>query len=123
MIFRKSSHQLDDDHGIPFVEQPPKDFFCPVTYGLLLQPHLTACCGNHLSQETATLIQREGVRCPLCNEIGLKTMLDKGFQRKVNELRVFCHCEDRGCGWQGSLSDLERHVHSCQIEIISDQST
>ena len=34
-----------------FVEQPPADFFCPVTTDLLLQPHLTSCCGNYLSEE------------------------------------------------------------------------
>ena len=112
-IFRKSSHQLDDDCDMPFVEQPSKDFFCPVTYGLLLQPHLTSCCGKHLSHEAATLIERKEGTCPLCNEIGLKTMLDKGFQRKVKELRVFCRHKDIGCGWQGKLSDLDQHLQSC----------
>ena len=99
-----------------FVKQLSKDFVCPVTYGLLLQPHLTACCGKHLSQEAATRIQREGGACPLCNEPQLKAMLDKHFLRQVNELRVFCRHKDRGCGWQGELSDLERHVQSCPMK-------
>ena len=42
-------------------------------------------------------------------------MLSKHFQRQVNELRVFCRHEDKGCGWQGELSDLERHVQSCPM--------
>ena len=111
MIFRKSSDQPQPGgEEFPFVEQPSEDFFCPVTYGLLLQPHLTACCGKHLSREAATWIQREGGACPLCKKPHLKTMLDKRFRRQVNELRVFCRHEDRGCGWQGELSDLECHV-------------
>ena len=106
---------IEEDYPLKFVEQPSKDFFCPVTYGLLLQPHLTSCCGKHLSQEAATRIQREGEPCPLCKRPYWRTMKNKGFRRQVNELRVFCRHEDRGCGWQGELSDLERHVQSCPI--------
>ena len=117
MIFRKSSDQpTPAEEDFPFVEQPSEDFFCPVTRDLLLQPHLTGCCGKHLSQEAATRIQREGGACPLCNEPCLNTMLNKRFLRQVNELRVFCRHEDRGCGWQGELSDLERHVQSCPMK-------
>ena len=114
VIFRDQPPSAEED--FPFVEQPSEDFFCPVIYGLLLQPHLTACCGKHLSQEAATRIQREGGACPLCNEPHLTTVLDKRFRRQVNELCVFCRHEDRGCGWQGELSDLERHVQSCPMK-------
>ena len=98
-----------------FVVQPSKDFFCPVTCGLLLQPHLTECCGNHFSQEAVARIQREGKSCPMCNSAPFNTMLNKQFLRQVNELRVFCHHEDRGCEWQGELSALEGHISSCRV--------
>ena len=96
-----------------FVEEPPDDFFCPVTYGLLLQPHLTKCCGNHLSWEANAWIKEKGGACPMCNAPHLKTMLNKHFQHQVNGLHVFCRHEDQGCGWQGELSELDRHVYSC----------
>lgn len=99
-----------------FVEEPSNDFFCPVITNLLIQPHLTACCGMHLSQVAATRIQAEGGACPLCNTPHLNTVLNKHFQRQVNALRVLCHHEDRGCGWQGELSDLNRHVNSCPMK-------
>ena len=98
-----------------FVEQPSENFFCPVMYGLLLQPHLTACCGKHLSEEAAMRIQGEGGACPMCKEPNLSTVLNKHFLRQVNELRVFCLHEDRGCEWQGELSELEHHVQSCGL--------
>ena len=97
-----------------FVEQPSEDLFCPVTTGLLLQPHLTECCGKHLSQEAATRAQGAGL-CPLCNTAGFSTMLNGYFLRQVNKLHVFCRYEDRGCGWQGELSDLDRHTRSCPM--------
>ena len=43
-------------------------------------------------------------------------MLDKNVRRYVNELRVFCNHKDRGCKWEGDLSDLEHHVQSCPMK-------
>ena len=77
---------LEEDYL--FVEQPSKDFFCPVTFSLLLQPHLTSCCGNHISQEAASRIQREGGPCPLCNTHSWSTFFSKHFQRQVKSLCV-----------------------------------
>ena len=94
-------------------------FFCPVTYGLLLQPHLTSCCGNHLSQEATTrILQEEKGPCPLCKtpHNNWSAVLNKHFQRQVNALRVFCHHEDRGCGWHGELSDLQNHTQVCPMK-------
>ena len=96
-----------------FVGKPSEDFFCPVMYGLLLEPHLTTCCGNHLSRDAATRIEGEGRPCPLCKAPHLKTTLNKHFRRQVYELRVFCCHKSRGCGWEGELSDQKHHVQSC----------
>ncbi|CAI8045209.1 hypothetical protein GBAR_LOCUS25025, partial [Geodia barretti] len=98
-----------------FVEEPSVDFFCPVTYGLLLQPHLTSCCGKHLSEEAATRIKKEGRACPHCNTSPWSVMLDKHFQRKVNSLSVFCCHEDRGCWWIGELAAFHNHVLCCPM--------
>ena len=98
-----------------FVEAPSEEFYCPVTTGLLLEPHLTSCCGKHLSQEAATRIQREGGACPLCKAPSWSTMLNKHFQRQVKSLCVFCRHEERGCGWQGELGTLDSHVQSCPM--------
>ena len=97
---------------IHLLSSPASDFFCPVMMNLLDQPHLTTCCGMHLSRVAATRIQGA---CPLCKAPHLNTVLNKHFQRQVNALDVFCRHEDRGCGWQGELSDLKRHIKSCPM--------
>ena len=102
------------EEDLSLVEQPSDDFFCPVTFGLLLQPHLTSCCGKHISQEAVTRIMGEGGACPLC-KMPWKTMLDKSFQRQVSSLHVFCRYEERGCGWQGDLAAFHHHVRSCPM--------
>ena len=98
----------EDDYS--FVENPSKDFFCPVMMDLLLQPHLTSCCGKHVSQDAVRQLKKEGKGCPLCNKSQWKTMLSIHYLRQVTELRVFCR--DSECDWQGELSQLEGHMQS-----------
>ena len=93
-----------------------------MTLGLLLQPHLTSCCGKHLSEESATRIQGEGGPCPLCKSPDWGTMLDKLFRRQVKELHVFCRHKEEGCWWKGELSYFKQHVHSCQFRYKLYQS-
>ena len=99
-----------------FVEPPSEDFFCPVMTCLMFEPHLTSCCGKHLSQEAATRIQGERGACPLCKEQSWSTVLNKHFQRQIYSLHVFCYNEDRGCGWQGELATLNHHLLSCPMK-------
>lgn len=112
-VISSSACLLEDEYA--FVEQPSEDFFCPVTKGLLLQPHLTSCCGNHISEEAAARIQGEEGGCPLCKKQIWGTMFSKHFQRQVNLLHVFCRHEDKGCGWRGELASFHSHIKICPM--------
>ena len=96
-----------------FVQQPSQDLFCPVTFELLLDPHLTACCGNHLSQRAVTRLKRGAKPCPICKEPDLATMLDKFHRRKVCEVQVRCPHTPSGCEWVGEVGELNQHIHTC----------
>ena len=96
-----------------FVEQPSKEFLCPVTFELLLEPHLTGCCGNHLSERAVVRLKQEKKPCPICNELDLATMFDKFHKRKVLELKVRCPHTPNGCEWVGEVGDLNRHTETC----------
>ena len=96
-----------------FVERPSQDFFCPVSLELLLEPQQLSCCGNHLSRETATRLQREGKACPMCNEQEWQSMVDKYHRPKVREVRVRCPHKGSGCDWVGEVNELTRHTDSC----------
>ena len=95
---------------VDFVEEPSRDFFCPVTLDILREPQQTLCCGNHISPEAVATLQKSGKPCPLCKEVNFKTLPDKFFKRKVNELKVRCPRKSVGCRWVGELAGLERHL-------------
>ena len=97
----------------PFVEEPSQDFYCPVTYDVMVEPHLTSCCGKNLSERAVFRIQREGNPCPLCRGSNWSTLLNKELQDMVGALRVFCPHVDRGCKWKGKLRQFDSHVEHC----------
>ena len=99
----------------PFVEEPSQDFYCPVTFGLLLQPHRTSCCRQNLSVEAVNRLQREKKTCPLCREPKWSTELNREFECEVQKLCVFCPYVDRGCKWEGQVKTFDRHVCSCNM--------
>jgi hypothetical protein len=97
----------------PFVEEPSQDFYCPVTYDVMVEPHFTSCCGKNLSERAVFRIQREGNPCPLCRRSNWSTLLNKELQDMVGALRVFCPHVDRGCKWKGKLRQFDSHVEHC----------
>ena len=107
--------QVSADEDYAFLERLSEDYFCPVMMGLLVQPHLTSCCGKHLSEESATRIQGEGKPCPLCKSTEWSSVLNKHLRREVYELQVYCWYKERGCQWKGELSYLHKHTQSCQF--------
>ena len=84
-----------------FVEQPPEEYFCPVSFAVLLEPYQTQCCGNHLSQEAYQRLR--GQPCPLCKEENFTAMKDKFHRRKVLSLKVKCPYKAEGCEWEETL--------------------
>ena len=94
-----------------FVDPPPEEYFCPVTFELLTDPRQTnSCCGHHLSRAAAEQLEAEGEPCPLCKEWPLKTAEDLFFKRKVLQLKIRCSNKPEGCQWVGELGDLDHHL-------------
>lgn len=101
---------------LDFLEEPSPDFLCPVTLELMLDPQQTLCCGNHVSREAAVKLQEESKPCPLCKEVPLRTVQDKFFGRKINELKVRCIQHSQGCEWMGEVGELQRHLNCGSLE-------
>ena len=105
----ETSIQKDFD----FVERPSEDFFCPVTLDLLLNPHQTMCCGNHLSEKAVSRLQRDSKPCPMCKEPQLTTVRDKFHGRRVSAIQVRCPRTPAGCEWVGEVGGVNQHTASC----------
>ena len=93
-----------------YVAPPPEELSCSICLQVLCDPTLTSCCGQHFCRGCIDRVMARGHVCPLCNEKGFQTMLNKEKYRKVRELKVYCKLKAQGCGWVGELGALERHL-------------
>ena len=108
----KGSEETNQEE-FDFVGQPSEDFFCPVTFELLLNPHQTTCCGHHLSEKAVNRLQREGKPCPMCKESKLVTMPDKFFKRKASAVLIRCPYKESECEWVGEVGRAKQHIAAC----------
>ena len=110
MVMARSVVPRDEEYD--FIEQPSRDFFCPVTFDVLLEPYQTSCCGNHLSETAYQQLQAQGKPCPVCKEEPLKAVKDKYHKRRVSSLKVRCPHKAKRCEWEGELGSLEQHLNA-----------
>ena len=128
---------LYDADDLEFV-QPLQDYFqlkCPICLDILLDdPHLVSCCGHHIC---GACLRNMGLLkpCPLCKSAKFQKVPDKGYQRALNSLQVYCLYKKDGCPWSGELKELGHHIakegtcayvrfpckHSCRESIIRSE--
>lgn len=96
-----------------FIEVPLPEYFCPITYELLLNPYLSSCCGKHFSQEVA---KKSNEKCPCCRHEKPTFTLNKAQQHLLLSLKMRCRYKDRGCTWTGEGFDFVNHLEEkCQF--------
>ena len=118
IIYRAPSSADDEEETYHFVEEPSRDYFCPILDELLLEPHLTECCGQHLSERAVEQLKRRIRPCPMC-AMPLVTIKDIHFRRKVRELPVFCPNKNKGCQWVAEVSAVKEHMEVCPWKFSS----
>ena len=96
-----------------FVESPTEDLEtkCDICLLVLRNPHQTQCCGSLFCESCVEWVQQQKQPCPECNEAEFSTFYDKSLERTLNELKVRCIHEKRGCAWTGELVELDRHLN------------
>ena len=68
--FRMAMSKLAKDQ-LKFVDPPMDEFNCPICLGILQEPYLTACCGNHFCEACIEKVKEGANKCPLCQETPL----------------------------------------------------
>ena len=100
-----------------FVENPPDRLVCKICLFPSRDPYLSVCCGHNFCKscldgvkKAATTIQYV---CPMCrSKDEFNTVPNKGADRDVRSLHVFCTNMDRGCKWQGEVNNLNNHLNN-----------
>ena len=111
-----------------FTSEIPEYVYCTTCRLVLRDPIKIHNCGHRfcfpcfVRLKDAATKSKTNFTCPLDREvIDLENVSEDGdVNRIVRNLLVNCSGRDRGCNWQGRLSDLERHDRDCVFRLQED---
>ena len=95
-----------------FIHPPPKvlQTECSICLLILREPHLTSCCGHSFCRACIERVQNDEKPCPLCKEAKFTIFPNKGLERNLKELVMYCEHKEAGCSWRGELGRYDDHL-------------
>ena len=71
---------------------------------------LTACCGESYCKDCVPDTQQQYQPCPACGQDSFTTIQLAKYLKQIESLRVFCSMKEKGCGWSGTVGELDTHL-------------
>ena len=109
-----------------FVEPPQSAFQtqCLICHLIFREPYQVTCCGTNFCHTCCQLLQANNRPCPWCREDNFKVFENKGLDRSLKQLEVYCTHRKDDCQWRGELGDLDRHLYfECKERITKESMT
>ena len=92
-----------------FVGGPPKfQYECPICLQVLRTPQQVTCCGYSFCKDCIEQVENS---CPCCKNEEFDYFHNKGLQRDLHKLNVYCSHNHEGCQWVGELGQLDNHLN------------
>ena len=109
-----------------FVETPASAFQtqCPICHLILCEPYQITCCGTSFCHTCIQRLQADNSPCPTCREDNFEVFPNKGFNRSLKQLQVYCTHRKDGCQWRGELGELDQHLNvrkDCPLPVFEKE--
>ena len=104
---------------LSFVTEPEnlKDYICSVCDKVLLEPHVTECCGKHFCEQCLEKRFRDQGKeiCPnsVCQRTNFRHIRYLRFKVIIGEFLVYCPDKIHGCAATICVKELEDHKNIC----------
>ena len=109
---------LSVGYGSEFIDQVNDLFYCNKCALVARRLTLTGCCGETYCHACIADICQQGKPCPDCGKKSFTILEQLKYQQRIKSLRAYCSMKERGCGWSGTLEQLDTHLDpdqdSCQ---------
>ena len=105
-----------------FVTTPPEWLVCKICHYPSRKACLSKCCGKIFCKSCSEAVQTDSNTCPVCNNKGFFTNTHKQAEQVVSILQVFCLNKEKGCLWDGKVSDIASHLENsdgCPFEEVA----
>ena len=93
-----------------FLDSVPDDLYCKKCTLVAQMLTITNCCGEGFCQACIVSIQDNKEPCPDCGATEFNTFEHIKSRKRINNLQVYCSMKERGCGWSGTLEQLDTHL-------------
>ena len=93
-----------------FIDPVPEDFYCKNCNLVARKFTFTSCCGETYCHACIADTQEQGKPCPACGEKDFTLTKQVKYQKRIKGLKVYCTMKERGCGWSGTLEQLDTHL-------------
>ena len=93
-----------------FVDPVPEDFYCKNCNLVARKSTITSCCGETYCHACIADTQEQGKPCPACGKKDFTLTEQMKYQKRIRGLQVYCSMKERGCGWSGTLEQLDTHL-------------
>ena len=93
-----------------FIHPVPEELYCKGCKLVARKIRLTTCSEEAYCCACIENVQSKAQPCPSCREKLITTFQFKKYRDKVNNLQVYCSMKERGCGWSGTLEQLDTHL-------------
>ena len=115
MATNNNKHWLEESGGFDYklVEPPPEQLLqieCPVCLLIIRDPYQVKCCGYSYCHTCIERIKASKNPCPTCKS-KIEDFPDKGLQKKIYSLRIYCTLKEVGCEWTGELRQRDTHLN------------
>ena len=97
-----------------FIDPVPEDFYCKNCNQVAKKFTITSCCGETYCHACIADTQEQGKPCPACGKKDFTLTEQMKYQKRIKGLQVYCSMKERGCGWSGTLEQLDTHLDSDQ---------
>ena len=93
-----------------FLDSVPDDLYCKKCTLVAQKLSITTCCGESFCKAFIASIQDYKESCPECSATEFTAFDHIKSQKRINNLQVYCSMKERGCGWSGTLEQLDTHL-------------
>ena len=93
-----------------FIDSVNDLFYCKKCNLVARRLTLTSCCGESYCHDCIADIHQQGKPCPECGEENFNIYEQLKYQKRIGALRAYCSMKERGCGWSGTLEQLDTHL-------------
>ena len=94
-----------------FFDRVDPEFYCKKCALVARKLTITSCCGDSYCRACIADMKKQAKPCPACGLENFRSVELINFQQHLGGLQVFCSMNRRGCGWSGTLEQLDTHLN------------